>query len=79
MIKIYIFLVNFNFELFIPVEYFGRRNVLFIVVDDLRPALGCYGDKRAITPNIDRLASKGVLFKNAYAQVYINLVNYSYF
>ncbi|GFT48249.1 iduronate 2-sulfatase [Nephila pilipes] len=49
-------------------EYIGKKNVLFIVVDDLRPALGCYGDERAITPNIDQLASKGVIFKNAYAQ-----------
>ena len=32
-------------------------NVLLIVVDDLRPALGAYGDTLAITPNIDRLAS----------------------
>ena len=32
-------------------------NVLLIVVDDLRPALGAYGDSLAITPNIDRLAS----------------------
>ncbi|XP_054707302.1 iduronate 2-sulfatase-like [Uloborus diversus] len=45
-----------------------RKNILFIVVDDLRPALGCYGDKNAITPNIDFLASKSVIFKNAYAQ-----------
>ena len=34
----------------------GVPNVLLIVVDDLRPALGAYGDPLAITPNIDRLA-----------------------
>ncbi|XP_015910034.1 iduronate 2-sulfatase [Parasteatoda tepidariorum] len=49
-------------------EYKGKKNILFIIVDDLRPTLGCYGDRRAITPNIDQLASKSVLFKNAYAQ-----------
>ncbi|XP_054707303.1 iduronate 2-sulfatase-like [Uloborus diversus] len=49
-------------------DYIGRTNILFIVVDDLRPALGCYGDKKAITPNIDFLASKSVIFKNAFAQ-----------
>jgi uncharacterized sulfatase len=43
-------------------------NVLFIVVDDLRPELGCYGVKEVVSPNIDRLAKKGVLFHNAYAQ-----------
>ena len=44
-------------------------NVLFIAVDDLRPAMGCYGDEVAITPNMDRLAEKGVLFNRAYCQV----------
>ena len=35
----------------------GRRNVLLLVVDDLRPALGAYGDPLAITPNIDKLSA----------------------
>jgi len=43
-------------------------NVLFIVVDDLRPDLGCYGDTVAVTPNIDRLAEKGMTFANACCQ-----------
>ena len=42
-------------------------NVLFIVSDDLRPNLGCFGDKQAVTPNSDRLAEAGVLFNHAYA------------
>ncbi|NIJ45326.1 arylsulfatase A-like enzyme [Wenyingzhuangia heitensis] len=45
-----------------------KPNILFIAVDDLRPELGCYGSKEAITPNIDKLASQGVLFNNAYCQ-----------
>lgn len=45
-----------------------RPNVLFIGVDDLRPALGAYGDPIAITPNIDRLARGGVTFLQAHVQ-----------
>ncbi|XP_068553479.1 iduronate 2-sulfatase [Anas acuta] len=55
----------------LAVEAAGRpdgMNVLFIVVDDLRPVLGCYGDKLVKSPNIDQLASRSVVFNNAYAQ-----------
>jgi len=46
-----------------------KRNVLFIAVDDLRPELGCYGRDYMKTPNIDALASRGVLFEKAYCMV----------
>ncbi|MCA9057042.1 MAG: sulfatase [Planctomycetaceae bacterium] len=44
-----------------------RPNVLFIAVDDLNDWLGCYGGHPQVkTPNIDRLAKRGVLFSNAH-------------
>lgn len=43
-----------------------RPNVLLICVDDLKPALGCYGDPLAKTPHLDRLAARGMRFELAY-------------
>src|SRR5688500_7511831 len=44
----------------------AKPNVLLICVDDLKPALGCYGDKIVKSPHTDRLAARGVLFERAY-------------
>lgn len=43
-----------------------KPNVLLILVDDLKPAMGCYGDNAAITPNMDALARRGMQFDMAY-------------
>lgn len=44
-----------------------RPNIIWLVAEDISPALGCYGDTLALTPNIDRLATEGVRFDKAYA------------
>lgn len=43
-----------------------KPNILFIMVDDLRPELACYGQSLIKSPNIDRLARMGQLFNRAY-------------
>ncbi|MBK8518034.1 MAG: sulfatase [Saprospiraceae bacterium] len=45
-----------------------RPNILFIPVDDLRPDFSVYGNQMVITPNLDRLAKKGIVFERAYCQ-----------
>ena len=42
-------------------------NIIWINAEDLSPAWGCYGDQYATTPNLDQLAKKSVLYRNAFA------------
>ena len=44
-----------------------KPNILWITSEDNSPYLGCYGDKLAHTPNLDRLATEGVRYRNAFA------------
>ncbi|XP_022099061.1 iduronate 2-sulfatase-like [Acanthaster planci] len=48
-------------------EYDSKPNVLFLIVDDFRPALGSYGE-HVLTPNMDQLAARSIRFTEAHAQ-----------
>jgi len=45
-----------------------KLNVLFLIADDLNCDLGSYNHPQVISPSIDKLASKGILFENAHNQ-----------
>eukprot|EP00035_Acanthoeca_spectabilis_P002611 m.88621 g.88621 ORF g.88621 m.88621 type:complete len:535 (+) comp11659_c0_seq1:23-1627(+) len=45
-----------------------KKNVLFITVDDMRPSIGAFNFSLAHTPNLDKLAAEGLVFKRAYVQ-----------
>jgi len=45
-----------------------KKNVLFVIVEDLKNIMGCYGNPLLQTPNIDRLAQMGLKFDRAYCQ-----------
>ena len=62
--------IHFLFDLkdAYPAQKSSRPNILFIAIDDLRPELGCYGNKGIHSPNLDRLAKQGRCFLRAYCQ-----------
>lgn len=69
MKKIAVFTI-FVFSVFsVLAQKTEKMNVLFIVVDDLRPQLGSYGNTVIQTPNLDAFAKTAVQFNNAYSQV----------
>jgi N-sulfoglucosamine sulfohydrolase len=48
-------------------SFLSHPNILWITSEDMNPFLGAYGDSLARTPNLDKLAGEGVLYRNAFA------------
>lgn len=71
LLKSNIYILVFSFSII----FFGCQseldsdppNIVWITAEDIGPALGCYGDEYARTPNLDQLASEGVLYRKAFA------------
>lgn len=61
-------LAAFTVTMLVSAHTEERPNILFIIADDLRNELGCYGSDIAITPNLDALAESGLRFDRAYCQ-----------
>ena len=73
MIQILRFLILFSVSALLNPAIFAAPkeslpNILFIAIDDLRPALGCYGDTIAKSPRIDAFAKTSRQFNSAYVQ-----------
>ncbi len=66
--KNWLFIMTFILVPFCGMGNGARPNVLIIIIDDLRPDLGCYGNNQIISTNIDNLAKDGFLFNRAYVQ-----------
>ena len=45
----------------------ARPNILWITCEDIGPQLGCYGDSYADTPNLDKLAARGMRYRRAWS------------
>lgn len=67
--RLAIFIVGLSILSAGPLLAADQPNILFIAVDDLRPQLNCYGKSEMVSPNIDRIAERGVLFERAYCMV----------
>lgn len=65
---IHLFVLSAAWHLGANLSLAAQPNVLFVVADDLKCAISPYGDPNAVTPNLERLAKRGLTFERAYCQ-----------
>ena len=70
-IKIFILrlFISIPFLMHLSLSAQEKQNILFIGVDDMRPLINSYGYPQMKTPNLDKLASEGVQFDQAYTNI----------
>lgn len=68
-LSIYIFYIVIIPQFILSQTGTNKHNILFISVDDFRPKINSYGETNIITPNIDKLASEGLQFNNAFTNI----------
>ena len=68
ILKVFFLITLFGCNKEIPENKNQKMNVLFLIADDLNCDLGSYNHPQVISPHIDKLASKGILFENAHNQ-----------
>ena len=67
--KIKYLIILFIFSISFSNSQENKQNILFIGVDDMRPLTNSYGHHQMKTPNIDKLASEGIQFNQAYTNI----------
>ena len=55
------------FPMLVGSLFADKPNILWISSEDHGPQMGCYGDAYATTPNLDRMAARGMLFKHVWS------------
>ncbi|WP_289055439.1 sulfatase [Carboxylicivirga marina] len=68
-IKVCLFFILLALHFQISAQQNEVKNILFVIVDDLRVQAGVFGQDQMITPNLDKLGQEGVIFNRAYCQV----------
>src|SRR5215471_6503135 len=58
--------LNYDRTSFANISANKQPNIIWLILDDASPTLGCYGDEQAITPSMDRLAREGTRFTRAF-------------
>jgi uncharacterized sulfatase len=66
LIKLFILMILLSSALILSCSREEKKNILWLIAEDLGPELKCYGTRLVKTPNINKLAKEGILFTNAF-------------